>query len=86
MLNPHPFAGDIKRHPQVETLLATRDNPAELMREVLTCLMYDSSPLTGEDLGEGDTPPSALCTPSLPLHISSESAPDDNLAEWTRVS
>jgi len=26
MLNPHPFADEIKRHPKVETLLVTRDN------------------------------------------------------------
>jgi hypothetical protein len=55
--------GEIKRHPEAETLLLTGDNRTEVMRKVLTCLMYDSSPLTGEDLGEGDTPPTALCTP-----------------------
>ena len=86
MPNLHPFAGEIKRHPELEALPATRDNRAEVMRKVLIWLMYDSSPLTGEDLGGGDTPPTALCTPSLPLYIPSESASDDNLAEWTRVS
>jgi len=39
MLNPHPFADEIKRHPEVETLLVTRDNRAEVMRKVLTWLM-----------------------------------------------
>jgi hypothetical protein len=38
MLNPHPFAGEIKRHPEVETLLVTRDNPTEVMRKVLNWL------------------------------------------------
>jgi hypothetical protein len=35
MLNPHPFAGEIKRHPEVETLLVTRDNRTEAMRKLL---------------------------------------------------
>jgi nucleoside-triphosphatase THEP1 len=39
MLNPHPFADAIKRHPEVETLLVTRDNRAEVMRKVLNWLM-----------------------------------------------
>ena len=30
-----PGAGKIKRHPEVETLLATRDNRTEVMRKVL---------------------------------------------------
>jgi len=30
MLNPHPFADEIKRHPEVETLLVTRDNRTEV--------------------------------------------------------
>ncbi|NWF77888.1 MAG: AAA family ATPase [Chloroflexi bacterium] len=38
MLNPHPFADQIKRHPQVEVLLVTRDNRTEIMRKVLTWL------------------------------------------------
>jgi nucleoside-triphosphatase len=38
MLNPHPFADEIKRHPEVETLLVTRDNSAEVMRKVLDWL------------------------------------------------
>jgi len=39
MLNPHPFADEIKRHPEVETLLVTRDNRTEVMRKVLDWLM-----------------------------------------------
>ena len=38
MLNPHPFADEIKRHPEAETLLVTRDNRAEVMRKVLNWL------------------------------------------------
>ena len=34
MLNPHPFADEIKRHPEVEVLLVTRDNRTEVMRKV----------------------------------------------------
>jgi nucleoside-triphosphatase len=39
MLNPHPFADEIKRHPEVEVLLVTRDNRTEVMRKVLDWLM-----------------------------------------------
>jgi nucleoside-triphosphatase len=39
MLNPHPFADEIKRHPKVEVLLVTRDNRTEVMKEVLNWLM-----------------------------------------------
>ena len=35
MLNPHPFADKIKRYPEVETLLVTRDNRHEVLRELL---------------------------------------------------
>ena len=35
MLNPHPFADEIKHHPQVEVLLVTRDNRPQVMNEVL---------------------------------------------------
>jgi nucleoside-triphosphatase THEP1 len=35
MLNPHPFADEIKRHPEVETLLVTIDNRTEVMKKVL---------------------------------------------------
>jgi nucleoside-triphosphatase len=38
MLNPHPFADEIKLHPEVETLLVTRDNNAEVMNKVLNWL------------------------------------------------
>jgi len=38
MFNPHPFADEIKRHPEVETILVTRDNRAEAMRKVLDWL------------------------------------------------
>ena len=38
MLNPHPFADEIKRHPEVETLLVTRNNRNEVMRKVLNWL------------------------------------------------
>ena len=38
MFNPHPFADEIKRHPEVETLLITRDNRTEVMRKVLDWL------------------------------------------------
>jgi len=38
MLNPHPFADEIKRHPEVETLLVTRDNRTEVMKKVLNWL------------------------------------------------
>jgi nucleoside-triphosphatase len=38
MLNPHPFADEIKRHPEVETLLVTKDNRTEVMRKVLDWL------------------------------------------------
>jgi nucleoside-triphosphatase len=39
MLNPHPFADEIKHHPEVETLMVTRDNRTEVMRKVLNWLM-----------------------------------------------
>ena len=38
MLNPHPFADEIKRHPEVEVLLVTRDNRTEAVRKVLNWL------------------------------------------------
>ena len=38
MLNPHPFADEIKRHPGVETLLVTGDNRAEVRDRVLDWL------------------------------------------------
>jgi nucleoside-triphosphatase THEP1 len=39
MLDPHPFADEIKRHSEVETLLVTRDNRIEVMKKVLNWLM-----------------------------------------------
>jgi nucleoside-triphosphatase len=39
ILNPHPFADEIKRHPEVETLLVTTDNRRDVMRKVLNWLM-----------------------------------------------
>ena len=38
VLNPHPFADEIKCHPEVEVLPVTRDNRAEVMRKVLVWL------------------------------------------------
>ena len=38
MLNSHPFADAIKRHPEVETLLVTRDTHTEVMKKVLSLL------------------------------------------------
>lgn len=35
MLNPRPFADEIKRRPETEALLAARDNRTEVMRKVL---------------------------------------------------
>jgi nucleoside-triphosphatase len=39
MLNPHPFADEIKRHPEVEVLLVTKDNRTEIIRKVMDWLM-----------------------------------------------
>ena len=38
MINPHPFADQIKRHPEVEVLLVTRDNRPEVINKVLNWL------------------------------------------------
>jgi nucleoside-triphosphatase len=38
MLNPHPFADEIKRHPKVEVLLVTRDNRPQVINQVLDWL------------------------------------------------
>jgi nucleoside-triphosphatase len=35
MFGPHPFADEIKRHPEVEVLLVTRDNRPQVMNKVL---------------------------------------------------
>ena len=40
MLNFHPFADEIKRHPQAETLSVTRDNHAEVVKKVLDWIAY----------------------------------------------
>jgi nucleoside-triphosphatase len=39
MRNPHPFADEIKRHPEVEVLLVTRDNRPQAMNRVLNWLV-----------------------------------------------
>lgn len=38
VLNPHRFADKIKRHPEVEVLLVTRDKRTEIMKQVLDWL------------------------------------------------
>jgi L-lysine 2,3-aminomutase len=38
MLNPHRFADEIERHPEVEPLLVTGGNCAEVMKRVLNWL------------------------------------------------
>jgi nucleoside-triphosphatase len=38
MLNSHRFADEIKRHPQVQVLLVTRENRPQVMNEVLSWL------------------------------------------------
>jgi len=43
MLNPHPFANQIKRYPQVEVLQLTRDNRSEIMAKVLAWLTQGDS-------------------------------------------
>ena len=43
MLNAHPFANEIKRHPEVDTLLVTRDNRINVMEEVLNWLSVEVS-------------------------------------------
>jgi len=49
MLNPHPFADEIKRSPEVELLSVTRDNRAEVMKKVLDWLAGASSPYAVEE-------------------------------------
>jgi nucleoside-triphosphatase len=43
MLNPHPFADEIKRHPAVEVLSVTRDNRPEVMKKVLDWIAFYQS-------------------------------------------
>ncbi|MBW1936818.1 MAG: AAA family ATPase [Deltaproteobacteria bacterium] len=38
MLNPHPFADEIKRHAEVEVLLVTRDTHTDVMKKVLSLI------------------------------------------------
>jgi nucleoside-triphosphatase THEP1 len=38
MLNIHPFADAVKRHPELEMFLVTGDNRTEVMKKVLTWL------------------------------------------------
>ena len=38
MLNSHPFADEVKRHPEVKTLMVTRANHGEVLKEVLEWL------------------------------------------------
>ena len=38
MLNSHPFADEVKRHPEVKTLMVTRANHSEVLKEVLEWL------------------------------------------------
>jgi nucleoside-triphosphatase len=39
MLNPHPFADQIKSRPEVRTLVVTRENRSKLLQDVLAHLM-----------------------------------------------
>jgi nucleoside-triphosphatase len=43
MLNPHPFVDEIKRRPEVEVLLLTRDNRPEITKRVLDWLAFNRS-------------------------------------------
>jgi nucleoside-triphosphatase len=43
MFNPHPFANEIKHHPEVETLPVTRDNRIDVMGKVLNWLSVEVS-------------------------------------------
>jgi nucleoside-triphosphatase len=43
MLDRHPFADEIKRRPEVEVLLVTRDNRPEVMKTVLDWLAFRQS-------------------------------------------
>ena len=42
-LNPHPFTDQVKRRPEVEVLLVTRDNRPEVMKKVLDWLAFSQS-------------------------------------------
>jgi nucleoside-triphosphatase len=43
MFNPHPFADEIKRRPEVEILLVTRDNRIDVMEKVINWLSEEVS-------------------------------------------
>jgi nucleoside-triphosphatase len=43
MFNPHTFADEIKRHPEVETLLVTKDNRIDVTEKILNWLSVDVS-------------------------------------------
>jgi len=43
MLSPHPFADEIRRRPEVEVLLLTRDNGPGVMKKVLDWLAFHQS-------------------------------------------
>lgn len=43
MLNPNPFADEIKRHPEVKLLLVTRSNHNQVLREILNWLEIASN-------------------------------------------
>ena len=43
MLNPHPFADQVKLHPEVEMLLITRGNRTEVMKEVQDWLTAEAN-------------------------------------------
>jgi hypothetical protein len=68
MLNPHPFADEIERHPEVETLLVTRDNRTGAMKEVLDrpteiiCLSLDPLVIARSGSDEAISSPST-CSP-----------------------
>jgi len=42
MLNPHPFADEIKHHPEVETVLVTKGNRADVFEKILHWLAEDA--------------------------------------------
>jgi nucleoside-triphosphatase len=42
MLNPHPFADNIKHHPEVKVVQLTRVNQDEVLREILDWIKRDS--------------------------------------------
>ena len=43
MFSPHTFADEIKRHPEVETLLVTKDNRIDVTEKILNWLSVDVS-------------------------------------------